>query len=108
MNGKLLLITGALALTSLGVANAKSYSIILSSPAQVGTSTLKPGEYSVSVKGDQAVFQSGGKSVAIPVKVEQGSQKFDETTVNSTTKNGMENISEIDLGGSATKLEFGQ
>jgi hypothetical protein len=109
MNGRTLLITGALALSTLGVASAKSYSIILSEPTKVGTSTLKPGEYEVSVKGDQAIFKSdSGQPVSVPVKVEQGAAKFGQTAVDASNKDGMNSIQEIDLGGSATRLEFGQ
>src|SRR5580658_10246053 len=108
MNGKLLLLTGALALSTLGIANAKSYSFLISEASKIGTSTLKPGEYEVSVKGDQAVFERDGKSVSVPVKIEQSAKKFDSTTVDATTKDGAHIIREIDLGGSATRLEFGQ
>ena len=45
MNGKTLILTGALALSILGVAGAKSYSFVITESAKVGTATLKPGEY---------------------------------------------------------------
>ena len=105
MNGKTLLLTGALALSILGVASAKSYSIVISESAKVGTSTLKPGEYSVSVKGDQAVFHSDAqKDVTVAVKAEQGSTKFGNTAIESSNKGGVVNIDAIELGGSSTRL----
>lgn len=105
MNGKTLLLSATLALSILGVASAKSYSIVLSESAKVGTSTLKPGEYSVNVKGDQVVFHGDAqKDVTVPVKAEQGSAKFSNTAVESTHKDGVVNIDAIDLGGSATRL----
>jgi hypothetical protein len=109
INAKTLLFTCALALSILGVASAKSYSVVISESAKVGTATLKPGEYEVSVKGDQAVFRgTGQKDITVPVKVEQGSSKFNATSIDSSQKDGTTSINEIDLGGSTTRLEFGQ
>ena len=70
---------------------------------------MKSGEYDVKVQGSQAVFTSdlNGKSFTVPVKIEQSDKKFESTSV-IITKNGVDSIQEIDLGGSATKLEFGQ
>lgn len=105
MNGKTLLLTATLALSILGVASAKSYSIILSESTKAGTSMLKPGEYSVSVKGDQAVFHGDAKTdVTVSVKAEQGGTKFDNTAVESSHKDGVASIQAIDLGGSSTRL----
>jgi hypothetical protein len=109
MNAKTLLMTGALALLTLGVADAKSYSVIFGQATKVGTATLKPGEYELSVIGDQAVFKGDGKAiVSVTVKVAQNGKKFGDTTVNTTSKDGVNSIDEIDLGGSATRLQFGQ
>ena len=66
---------------------------------------MKPGEYEVSVKGTQAVFiKDGGKSISVPVKIEQSDKKFDTTSVDAAN----DTIREIDLGGSSTKLTFPQ
>ena len=46
----------------------------------------------------------GGKSVSVPVKVEQNDKKYDATSVDTNS----DAIKEIHLGGSATKLTFGQ
>src|SRR5665213_2476101 len=106
MTGKSLLIVGALTLTSLGIASAKSYDIILSSPAKAGATELKPGEYKLKVEGSQAVFtdQQSSKSFSIPIKVVNGDKKFGYTSVESTSLQGMDNIHAIDLGGSNTRL----
>jgi hypothetical protein len=91
--------------SSIGIASAKSYYFTLSAPTKAGATTLKPGDYEVDVKGTQAVFRdNGGKSVSIPVKVEQSDKKFDNTAVETSS----DTIQEIDLGGSTTKLTFGQ
>jgi len=66
---------------------------------------LKAGEYEVTVKGDQAVFTSdGGKTYKVAVKVEQSDKKFASTSIDTNN----DTIKEIDLGGSSTKLTFGQ
>jgi hypothetical protein len=110
MNGKSLLIVGALSLASLGIASAKSYDLVLSAPAMAGTTELKPGEYKLKVDGSQAVItdQQNAKSVTVPVKVQNSDKKFDYTTVESSKQGGMDTIQAIDLGGSNTRLSLGQ
>jgi hypothetical protein len=110
MTGKSLLIVGALTLSSLGIASAKSYDIVLSAPAKAGATELKPGDYKLKVEGSQAVFTDAenSKSVSVPVKVENSDKKFNNTTVESTNQDGMDNIHAIDLGGSNTRLNLGQ
>jgi hypothetical protein len=110
MTGKSLLIVTALTLSSLGVASAKSYDIILTAPAKAGDTELKPGEYKLKVEGSQAVFTDAqnAKSFSVPVKIENRDKKFDYTSVESTNQDGMDNINAIDLGGSNTRLRLGQ
>jgi len=48
--------------------------------------------------------KDSGKSVSVPVKVEQGDKKFDATLVDTSN----DTIREIDLAGSTTKLTFVQ
>jgi hypothetical protein len=107
---KSLLITGVLALSSLPLASAKSYDIILNGPAKAGSLQLAPGEYKLKVEGTNAVFTDTqtDKSYTEPVKVEKADKKFDSTMIESRIDGKMENIHSIDLGGSPTKLEFGQ
>jgi hypothetical protein len=110
MSARSLLIVGALTLGSLGIASAKSYDITLTAPAKAGNIELKPGDYKVKVEGSQAVFTDTGnsKTFTAPVKVGQAGKKFDATTVESSKVGDMDNIQAIELGGSSTKLEFGQ
>lgn len=110
MNGKSLLIVGALTLASLGIASAKSYDITLNAPAMAGATELKPGEYKLKLDGSQAVItgQQNAKSVTVPVKVENSGKKFDYTSVESTNQGGMDTIQAIDLGGSNTRITLGQ
>jgi hypothetical protein len=110
MTAKSLFIVGALGMASLGIASAKSYDITLDSRTMVGSTELKPGDYKLKVEGTQAVFTDvqSSKSWTAAVKVENGAQKFGQTTVESTQQGDMAHINAIDLGGSSTKLEFGQ
>ena len=110
MTGKSLLMVGALTLSSLGIASAKSYDIVLSAPARAGATELKPGDYKLKIEGSHAVFTGAenAKSVSVPVKVENSDKKFNNTVVESTNQDGMDNIHAIDLGGSNTRLNLGQ
>lgn len=109
MTGKSLFMVGALALSSLGIASAKSYDIVLQAPAMAGANELKPGDYKLKVEGSQAVFTAqNAKSVTVPVKVENSDKKFANTSVETTNQGGMDSIQSIDLGGSNTRLRVGQ
>lgn len=110
MNGKSLLILGALSLASLGIASAKSYDLTLTAPAMAGNNELKPGDYKLKVDGSQAVItgQQSKASVTVPVKIQNSDKKFGYTTVESSNQGGMDTIQAIDLGGSNTRLTLGQ
>jgi len=110
MTTRSLLIVGALTLSSLGIASAKSFDVFLGAPAMAGSTELKAGEYKLTVDGSQAVFTdvNNSKSFTVPVKIANGDRKFGQTTVETKNENGMDNIHVIDLAGSKTHLEFGQ
>jgi len=111
MNAKSLLFVGAITLSSLGIASAKSYDVILSQPAMAGDTELKAGEYKVKVEGSQAVFtdvQNAKSSVSVPVKIENSDKKFNNTALETNNQNGTASIQAIDLGGSNTRLTLGQ
>jgi hypothetical protein len=106
---KSLILTGAIALFSL-IASAKSYEIALSGPTMAGNVQLAAGAYRVQVKGDTATFtnEDTSKTYTAPVKIEQAQQKFDQTAVDTNKQDGADHIQAIELGGSSTKLEFGE
>jgi hypothetical protein len=108
MTTKSLLLIGTLALA--GIASAKSYDIVLSAPAKAGSLQLAAGEYSVNALGSVAVFTSldtGKKFIAV-VRAEDSGKKFDATAVACNSKDGAERITSVELGGSSTRLEFGE
>jgi hypothetical protein len=110
MTNRLLLWSGALALSAVAFAGSKTYDLTLSSPEKVGSAQLAAGEYKLKLDGSNAIITGAqnGKSVTVPVKVENGDTKYDSTMFNSTTLGGSGQITSIELGGSKTKLEFGK
>jgi hypothetical protein len=107
---KKVLAVAALAISTLtagSVPTSKTYEITLSNPSKVGAVDLKPGRYKLKIDGANAIFiDSKSKSVTAPVKVQEGDTKFDDTRVHSQKQGNVESITEIDLGGSKTKLGF--
>jgi len=99
---------GVLAVSSLCVLSAKSYEITLSSPTHAGNVQLRPGQYTLKIQGNNAVFTdvNSDKSFTTPVKIETADKKFDDTEVQSSKDGDSDKIEEINLGGSKTKLGF--
>jgi hypothetical protein len=105
-----MMLSGALALSSVALLSAKTYDIVLSAPSQAGSLQLPQGEYRLKLEGTTAVFTNveNGKRFTTPVKLESGPKKFDETAVESTEQNGTSHIRAIELGGSTTQVDFGE
>jgi hypothetical protein len=97
-----------LSLSSIMYAGTKSYQVVFTTSAKVGTIKLAPGEYSVKVDGANAIFtnNSNSKKFTAPVKIENGAKKFQVTAVDSTKDGDGEIVKAIELGGSTTTLEF--
>jgi hypothetical protein len=102
--------TGTLILGSLSMSYAKSYDLVFDTPVKAGSLDLKPGEYSLQVKGNTAVFTNvdTSRSYTAPVKIENATTKHAETAVVTNDRNNTNRIQKIELGGSATDLEFGE
>jgi hypothetical protein len=93
-----------LATVALAVASAASgTSVVLHSPADLGTTRLQPGRYTLQIVGDKAVFTSRGQSVEVPVTVEKMGKKFSSTNL---VWDGP-HLKDIQLGGTDTQLVFG-
>jgi len=107
MTIKALLFTGALALSTITMASAKSYEILLPKATQAGQMQLAAGQYRLTVEGSNAVFTNveTKHSFVAPVKVET-TQKHDVTSVEVNHDGGNAHITSIDLGGSSDTLEF--
>jgi hypothetical protein len=83
-----------------------SFRVILAQPSVVKGTDLKPGEYRVSLGAEKVTFTSGSTVVDASAKIETGDQKFTATSVRYTTEAGKAIISEIRIGGTATRLVF--
>jgi phosphoribosylformylglycinamidine (FGAM) synthase-like amidotransferase family enzyme len=110
MTNKFLLWGGALTLSTVAFAGSKAYDVILPAAANAGSVQLAPGQYKLKVEGSNAIFTGAqtGKSVSVPVKVDNGATKYSSTSLDTTTQSGAVKITSIELGGSKTKLEFGR
>ena len=96
-------------MASLAFAGGKTYNVTLSKPAKVGSLQLLAGNYQLKVDGASAVFTDAKRnSFTTAIKVENGSKKFEYTAVDSTESGDTELVHSITLGGSATKIEFGE
>jgi hypothetical protein len=96
-----------LSLSSLVFAGAKKYSVSFSTATQAGSVKLAPGNYTLQLDGDKAIFtDSKNKSVTVPVKVTTSTTKFQATAVEASSKAGEDKIDAIDLAGTTTKVEF--
>jgi hypothetical protein len=85
---------------------APVYRITITEPAVIGGSALKPGDYKIVVNGDKATLTSGKTSIEVPVKVENGTEKFSYTSVESSTESGKTFLDDIRVGGTSTTLVF--
>jgi hypothetical protein len=108
MKMKLMFAIPAMAVGMAGLAFAAAH-FTLTDVATLAGQKLKVGEYAVSVKNDKAEFTSpDGKTFQVPVKVEQAPAKFSQTSTITRPGNGNPDLIEVDLGGSMTRLIFGQ
>jgi hypothetical protein len=109
MNVRSLLIAGAVAMSTVALASAKTYSITIQAPAKAGAVELQPGQYKLKVEGGQAVFtDSHNKSFTVPARVENVDRKFSYTSIESASQGGTDTIQAIDLGDSNTQVKLGQ
>jgi|ERR1700676_5513631 hypothetical protein len=101
---KLMLSFGTLALAIASAAS--SYHFSLFQKSMIAGQELQPGDYKVQLNGDKAIIKAGKQTVEAAVKVENGTEKFSETSVRFGTADGKMTVQEIRLGGTNTKLVF--
>jgi hypothetical protein len=96
------------AVLGLSIANAKTYQIILDSTCKAGNLTLKPGRYELAVDSSKVRFKdlNSGKSTETAGRLENTDKKFENTSVNATHEGSVNEIHEINLGGSKSKIVF--
>ena|SRR5579883_1372490 len=106
----LVLALGALVAFAGTVPKVSVYQLTLVKPAVVSGTTLKAGDYKLTIHDATVTLTSkeGGASVQAPVKIQTSAEKFDATAVTYQSTNGSAVVSEIDLGGSKIALLFAQ
>jgi hypothetical protein len=85
---------------------ASSYHVTLYQPTTVNGTEFKPGEVKLELQGDKVVIKQGKISAESNVTVQNGTQKFDATSVGYHGDNAKTQVQEIRLGGTTTKLLF--
>ena len=88
----------------LSLVYAKSYRLTLYESSILGSTELKPGEYTLELKDQTVVLKNGKAQAEAPVKVENEPSKFPTTTVRYSNGDGKYKITEIRLGGTHIKL----
>jgi len=83
-----------------------TYHITLNETAAINGTTLKAGEYRVTVNANQATFVLGKFSQDFAVKIETADKKFPSNTLMFTKQGDKNNLKQIGLGGSKTRLVF--
>jgi len=101
---RFLLAFGTLALT---VVSAATFHFTVNDPQWIAGKELKPGDYSLKVEGDKATIKAGKNVIEVPAKIENANSKYDSTTLFTNQVNGKSVIGEIRIGGSKTKVVFG-
>lgn len=85
---------------------ASSYHVTLYKPTTVNGTQLKPGDCKLELQGDKLIIKQGKTSVESNVTVQNGNHKFDATTVGYNGESSNNQVQEIRLGGTTTKLLF--
>jgi len=93
-----------IALFGMTLAQAKSFHVTLYEKSILGSTELKPGDYTIELKDQQVVVKNGKTEAQAPVKVENEQNKFSTTTVRYSNGDGHYKITEIRLGGTNMKL----
>jgi hypothetical protein len=87
---------------------AGQHRVTLFQESIVNGTSLKPGEYKLTVDGDRVTIARGKDSTEAQVKVETADSKFGSTSVRYLNGDGKYRVKEIRLGGTSTKLVFAQ
>jgi hypothetical protein len=103
---KLFRFTFCFASLALLASAAPAYKVTLTEPAVVAGSVLKAGDYRIVINGEKATLTTGKTSLEVPVKVETGTQKFQFTSIESSTVAGKVMLDDIHVGGTSTTLVF--
>ena len=97
----------AFATLALAAASAADrYSVKFFLPAEVAGRIVKPGEYSLELKGDHALLKGAGGKIESEVRIETGNRKFPQTVVRYASEQVNSRLEEIRIGGTSTTVVF--
>lgn len=97
----------ALAILSVVILSAKSFSFKIPVAAMAGKAQLQPGEYRVNVEGSQATLTGkDGQRIDTTVKVGTAKEEFKQTAVSISEKDGQKRIDAIRLKGTNSTVVF--
>lgn len=94
------------ATAALAIGSAANYNITLFQPTTINGKELKEGDYKLELNDHTAVIRQGKTAVEADVKTETVDKKYGSTSVKYVVTNGKNNVQEIRLGGTKTKLVF--
>lgn len=96
-----------IALLSVSLASAKSYTVSLSDACQAGGAQLTPGQYTLKLDGSKVVLMDDkGITIETTAKVETRARKFDQTAVSISKTGGANRLRSITLAGNKSKVVF--
>ena len=99
---KKILVSFVTAGTMAAIAATGTYKVNLMQNSILDGKQLKAGTYKVDVENNMAMLKRGDKTVQAPAREETASQKFRNTQMVYTNNN----LQEIDIGGTHTKIVF--
>ena len=95
------------ALLSISLAGAKTYSFDISRPARAGNFELARGMYKIRVDGSKAVLMDRrGHEINVAARAEAADIKFDRTAVILSSRLGKLRLEGVQLGGVPTRVVF--
>jgi len=86
---------------------ASSYHVTLYKATTVNGTRFKAGDCKIELQGDKVVIKQGKTTAESSVTVQNGTQKFADTSVSYDGDSSNNQVQEIRLGGTSTKLLFG-
>ncbi len=87
-------------------AAAETHRVTLFQESTVNGSTLKPGDYKLTIDSNKVTLVKGKEKAEADVTVQPGGTKFSSTSVRYANGDGKYRIKEIRLGGTTTTLVF--
>jgi hypothetical protein len=94
-------------IAGIAMAGTKSFNVTLVEPTLVGSTQLKPGDYTFKVEDQKLLIKHGRETTEANVKLEDGDTKFANTRVIYDNSDGKYKLQEICVGGTHTRVVLG-